>query len=337
MYKSLDRKLGLEPGTVSHLLSVEDEARYTMVTRKRKRSLLRRKRTEDRLRDILIPSEDLKAFQKRIHMLLSTRFRPSKIAHAYVEGRSIITNALQHLHASEILKIDFENYFGQLDIIYVINGLKYYLPDFNMQDIRVIAELCCFRGDLPHGSPASPILSNIICEVFDDELEKLVQSFGCVVTRFSDDITISTKSGRLPSEFVGVDRFNRQSPIELGPLLRSFIEEDHGFKINLAKLRFQARAQGLRVTGLLLTDRVDVPNEYRRNLKAVLHQWRTHGLEFAAGRRPLKNFVRALNGNIAFLGQVRGLGDRLYRDLSASFEDLLDRDGHKVLGWRNCN
>jgi len=235
------------------------------------------------------------------------------------------------------LKVDFENYFGQLDIINVISGLKYYLPEFNIQDIRVIADLCCFRGSLPHGSPASPILSNMICEIFDDELEKLVKSFDCVVTRFSDDITISAKSGRLPSDLVIVDRFNRQVPVELGPSLQSFIEEDHGFKINLAKLRFQARPGKLTATGLLLTDRVDVPKEYRRNLKAVLHQWRTHGLEFAAGRRPLKNFVRALNGNIAFLGQVRGLGDKLYRDLSASFEDLLDRDGHKVLGWRNCN
>jgi len=337
MYESLDRKLGLEPGTVSGLLSLEDEARYALVTRKRKRGLLRRKRTEDRSRDILIPSKELKKVQRRVHKLLSTRFRPSRIAHGYVKGRSIITNALQHLNASEILRVDFENYFGQLYIIDVISSLKYYLPELNMHDIRVIAELCCFRGDLPHGSPASPILSNMICEIFDDELEKLVKSFGCVVTRFSDDITISTKSGRLPPELVRVDRLNRQAPVELGPSLQSLIEEGHGFRINLAKLRFQARPEKLTVTGLLLTDRVDVPNEYRRNLKAVLHQWRTRGLEFAAGRRPLKNFVRALNGNIAFLGQVRGLGDELYRALSASFEDLLDRDDHKVLGWRNCN
>lgn len=48
-------------------------------------------------------------------------------------------------------------------------------------------------GYLPQGAPTSPMLSNLVMREVDAEIQKISKKFGLTYTRYSDDLTFSTR------------------------------------------------------------------------------------------------------------------------------------------------
>lgn len=322
-FEELEARLRLVPGQIS-ALRIGKRPHYSKIF-----PSLRRPRwkpyAKPKVRSVWSPCVELKAVQRRIHGLISDRFEPHPIAHAYVRGRGIVTNARQHVSKEWLFHIDLVDFFGSIKEKVVAESLLGVLPEFSEEDIGVIASLCCHNGFLPQGSPSSPILSNLVCFLLDQRLQELGSSLGLTVTRYSDDICFSSIDAIFPDELATVRARGAAQQIEVGAPLRCLFEL-YGFEINFNKVRFQSRTERQQVTGLVVNDGVNVPKEYYRVIRRSLHLWKKRGIDVAAWdfqhRFSVSKFVRSLKGLIDYIGQVTGSSDKRYRHFLMTFEEL---------------
>ena len=120
------------------------------------------------------------------------------------------------------------------------------------------------RCVLPQGSPASPILTNIVCINLDRRLSGLARRFKLNYTRYSDDITFSSMHN--------VYQENGEFMTELRRIIA-----DQQFSINEDKTRLQKRGSRQEVTGLVVSDRVNVVRGYARSIGSLLYIWKRYG------------------------------------------------------------
>ena len=196
------------------------------------------------------------------------------------------------------------------------------------------ANLCCRDTVLPQGAPTSPIIANMVCAKLDSELKTLAKKFHATYTRYADDITFSTMSQSFPKVLaVHAGELTRQ--VEVGDELRKIIESN-GFSVNTKKTRL-ARHQRQEVPGLTTNRFPNVQRRFVRQIRAMIHAWRRHGLDKAQseywtkfdhrnrqGKRP--SFARVVRGKIEFVGSVRGKTDPIYWRLLRQYADLYVRD-----------
>jgi hypothetical protein len=196
------------------------------------------------------------------------------------------------------------------------------------------ANLCGRDTVLPQGAPTSPIIANMVCANLDSELKTLAKKFHATYTRYADDITFSTMSQSFPKVLaVHAGELTRQ--VEVGDELRKIIESN-GFSVNTKKTRL-ARHQRQEVTGLTTNRFPNVQRRFVRQIRAMIHAWRRHGLDKAQseywtkfdhrnrqGKRP--SFARVVRGKIEFVGSVRGKTDPIYWRLLRQYADLYVRD-----------
>jgi hypothetical protein len=137
---------------------------------------------------------------------------------------------------------------------------------------RHLANLTTFDGRLPQGAPTSPILANLICRRLDSRLFKWARNNGCTYTRYADDLTFSTNKNSFP---------RRERDI-----IKSIVR-DEGFGINLQKERLMASYERQIVTGIIVNEKLNVPREYRRGLRALLRNVFEFGWKSQVGRESL--------------------------------------------------
>ncbi|WP_051369213.1 reverse transcriptase domain-containing protein [Psychromonas arctica] len=86
-------------------------------------------------------------------------------AHAYTTNKSIVTNAVQHLGAKALLKMDMKDFFPSISINWVVNFFSNLGYSNNVS--HALASICCLDDGLPQGASTSPALSNILLMSFD--------------------------------------------------------------------------------------------------------------------------------------------------------------------------
>ena len=273
-------------------------------------------------RQISVPPDYIKLWQWEVLPLITYLYEPKISAHGFVAGKSIKTNALQHVNRQIILNLDLQDFFPSIHFGRVL-GTFQKSPFYFQYDVAVIlARLCTNSGYLPQGAPTSPILSNFICRRLDNDLHHLTRKLGCYYSRYADDITISTKKSQLPESILKVFSM-RNDEIELGRKLVEIISM-HDFKIHKTKIRAATREDRQEVTGLIVNKKVNVQKKYIRQLRAKLHNWEKNGLSYAEKR--IQSFdltyksrsssppklIRHIAGKLEYLRMIRGSGDALY-------------------------
>ncbi|MDA9864132.1 reverse transcriptase family protein [Flavobacteriales bacterium] len=256
-------------------------------------------------RHIDAPKRTLKLVQWALVPVFSEMFTPSPHAFGFVKGKGIVGNASVHLGQVAVLNVDIQGFFPSVSRARIEAVFKEG-PGLRMSSFmaRSIARLCTLRGGLPQGSPASAVLTNLVTVRLDARLAGLAEQFGCRYSRYVDDITLSAP-GRTP-----LDR--------LLPRLEAILMSE-GFVLHPDKTRLQTSSMRQEVTGLVLSGArcgvpaVNAPRSYRRQVRAMLHTWRHHGLSEAAARngcngdngvRAEQAFVRQLQGRVAHMLHV---------------------------------
>ena len=264
-------------------------------------------------RVINAPEETLKQIQRRINVILSRLYEPTEAAHGFVLNRSIVTNAQPHVGKKYILNIDLKDFFPTIHFGRIKAVLQ--LPDYGLKPelAHIVANFCCFQGRLPQGSPASPILTNLVCRRMDARISGLTAKNGFTYTRYADDITISFAE-RIPEAI-------HKMAYGLGKIL-----EEEGFVLNDKKTRLLQPNQRQGVTGIVVNKKTNVNRTYIRNVRAILHNWQKDGLEptktrfeslltigenFRENKR-MPELRNVLFGKIQFLGMVRGKEDEIF-------------------------
>jgi RNA-directed DNA polymerase len=172
-------------------------------------------------RTISVPGPLLMRAQRWLtqHVLNKAVVHPA--SHAFSPGASILSCAREHVKARWLIKIDVADFFDsitEIQVYRVFRGMGYnallsfelarlctsvpyvtrkhslrswqsHYPRAKIREYAGQREL----GHLPQGAPSSPMLANLAMKSIDEELTQLAKSFGLRYTRYSDDMTFSTR------------------------------------------------------------------------------------------------------------------------------------------------
>lgn len=136
-------------------------------------------------------------------------FRPRRNAGmAIKQAQSYINNGKGH-----IVDIDLKSFFDMVNHDYLMTLIKRKVKDpillrliwkFLRSPIEIDGKLHKRRQGVPQGGPLSPLLSNIVLDELDKELEKRELKF----VRYADDFSIFTRSKRAAYRVKrGINRF----------------------------------------------------------------------------------------------------------------------------------
>lgn len=263
--------LKIKPSVLTYLLYKKDPLkRYTKFEIP--------KRTGGK-REISAPSPDLKILQRKVPDLLTecineiytSKELEDSVAHGFVPGRSIVTNAHPHIGRRYVFNIDLKDFFGAITFPrlygYFMKDTGFLLPK---KAATILAQIACNEGKLPQGSPCSPIVSNLIGHILDVHVVRLAKSNGCHYTRYADDLTFSTNRPIFPSAIAKPSPTNEHE-WGLGKQLSGLIKKC-AFEVNPLKTRMQYRDSRQAVTGLTVNRKTNVKNEYRHNVRAMVNQ-----------------------------------------------------------------
>lgn len=221
-------------------------------------------------RTLDVPHDPLKWLQRSLLIVLTHLFPRHKCAHGFERGKSIVTHAEKHVRKSFVYTVDIEDFFPSITWSRVFGMLQAYPFKATKPVARYIANLVTYKGRLPQGAPTSPILANLLCRRLDSRLFKWARENGYTYTRYADDLTFSTNRDSFPEE----DR-----------ALIDQVIRDEGFAVNESKKRLMTSHQRQMVTGLVVNEKVNLPREKIRGIRALLHNIKAHGWESQLRRK----------------------------------------------------
>ena len=281
-------------------------------------------------REISAPRKLLKSFLTYANILLQSFYEAPDHVTGFVPGKSVVDNAERHVGMNYVFNTDLKDFFPSIVKSRVWATLKCSPFNFNDTIADAIAGLCCTEVEiegkkcwvLPQGSPASPILTNIVCRNLDFRLHKLAREYSLRYSRYADDITFSG------------NRNVFQKDGEFQTQLEQIIRKEH-FTINQKKTRLQKKNERQEVTGLIVSDRVNVLRKYVREIDNILFIWERYGEADAYAKflvhytpkqnihkRSKPNMQAVLQGKLLYLKMVKGEDSEVWRRLQRRFNKL---------------
>lgn len=244
------------------------------------------KKKNGKERKIYAPSWRLCRIQKIILRKILSHYPVSQYACAYIKGKSLYQNAEPHINKKYILKLDITDFFGSItseQILSCVFNKNYYPTPVGV----ALTTLCCYKGALVQGAPTSPMLSNLVMKHFDDVMGEWCKKQNISYTRYCDDMT-----------------FSSDKPLYHVYSKASLFLENMGFLLNEKKTRFVTNTSRQTVTGLVVNEKVSVPNEYKRNLRKNIYfflKYDTEDTAFINSSLDYYGYIHSLLGKIAYV------------------------------------
>ena len=254
---------------VSNLLEIDDKSlRYFLYAIKPEKAynVFKIKKKKGSFRTICAPTRELKAIQKKLAYILDLIYEPKICAYGFIKNKNIVDNALNHTKRKLLLNIDLKDFFTQIHFGRVRGMLIKPPYSLGVEAATVIAQISCYQKVLPQGSPASPVLTNMICKPFDNQMMNFCKKHGTQYTRYADDITLSTFQDRFPVTICN----NNPNDIKIGNGLNKIINSN-GFIVNENKVFLNSRRTRQEVTGLVVNQFPNIKRERIRELRSILH------------------------------------------------------------------
>lgn len=303
------------------------------------------------VREISAPMKMLKSLQNYVNVLLQALYEPTSAAMGFVQGRSVVDNARKHIGMNYVFNMDLKDFFPSIPQARVWGALQSKAIGFNQTVASAVAGLCCTeivffdgkpvvnysglpdgpiiekRNVLPQGAPTSPILTNIVARNLDRQLKHLADKFGLNYTRYADDITFSS----MHNVYQDGGTFMSE--------LRRIITEQN-FNINEKKTRLQKKGSRQEVTGLVVSDRVNVTREYIRSIGSLIYIWERYGYDSAfarflqyydlkVGQITAPSMERVIQGKLMYLKMVKGEDSIFWQKLQNRFDNLCTKRPEK--------
>lgn len=232
----------------------------------------------------------LQTISKELCLVQQLECNIGKVPHGFIKGRSIFTNAQPHVNKMVVINVDIENFFGSINFGRIYG---YFKKDkrfmLNNKVAGMLANLLTYNGVLPQGSPASPVISNLLFNIVDKRILKLVKKYKLTYTRYADDLTFSTNRKEFMSE---IDQFL----IKLEKII-----VDSGYSINPTKTRINTHDERQEVTGLVVNRKVNFPKEYFKNTKAMVHSYYKNEEFYIEGKA---GTLSQLLGRFSYIEQI---------------------------------
>ena len=274
-----------------------------------------------------------------VNEILKSVYTPSDYAMGFTDGRSVVTNAELHKGQNYVFNIDLKDFFPSIEQARVWKRLQIAPFHFPVRIANLIAGLCAMREThknedgvlnyrfvLPQGAPTSPIITNMICDKLDRRLAGLAKRFGLHFSRYADDITFSSMH----------NVYQKDSPFrkELERIIK-----DQGFTMNENKTRLQKKGSRQEVTGIIVSDKLNVTRKYVQDVRNILYMWDRYGYNVAYSKffpkykaekghvkKGNPDLINVIDGKLMYLKMVKGCEDSVYLNLYEKFCKLADKD-----------
>ena len=289
-------------------------------------------------RRISIPEPNLMQVQRWLAKYVLNPMPVHRCSFAFKPGSSIIKCAARHSGARWLVKMDIAGFFTSISEIQAyrvfeglgyqplvalelarlttyapLNSPRYELPQWKARASDTTITDYRFRGlgYLPQGAPTSPMLSNLVMPKIDAQIEQVAKAFGLRYTRYSDDLTFSTRS----------DEFNRGKAASLiGKVTRILVPV--GLRPQERKTVVVPPGARKIVLGLLVDgDQPRLTREFRSDLRQHFYYLEKFGpVEHARARQfdTVFGMYNHIRGLVDFARMVdRAYGDALFERLQA--------------------
>ena len=272
------------------------------------------------------PKHRLKVIQRRLLDEVVSLVPPHVAARGFRPGGSVRSYAAPHAGRAVVVRLDLEAFFASVTVgrVYGIwRSAGYPEPVAHCLAglMTSVLPLSAWRSvprprsdrlldahwrlgrrlaapHLPQGAPTSPAVANLAAYRLDVRLSALASSWGGRYTRYADDLAFSGDPGWRTGTSRLLDAIDR-------------IVRDEGFRLNPRKTGVLPRAGRQTLAGLVVNDRPRVSRAEVDQLRAILHNCRSHGPS-TQNRAGHPAFEEHLLGRIAWVAQHdRARGARL--------------------------
>ena len=229
----------------------------------------------------------------------------SPAAHGYLRGRSIRTNAAEHLGARLLLHADIEGFFDSITVEQVRAALTVVGARIEIADL--LSRFCTIDKRLRQGTRCAPTIANLVCRGLDEDLRALAHGHECRYTRYADDVTLSG------DEVPGTDEIDA-------------IFTRHGFRLRRGRCYVQTRGKSQFVTGLTIghSDQPRLSRYSKRRMRLILHfmgKYGSRGHFAKVGKPPTYSNESAVRGALAFFRSIEPvLAEKLFAQFVAAIE-----------------
>ena len=206
------------------------------------------------------PDPELKQAQRWLLDHWLYQLEPTDLAHGFVPGRSILTNAGLHVGREWVVTADIRNFFPSISAARVSEAIADL--EVSEPEQELLVKLVTRRGRLPQGAPTSPHLANLVARNLDLRLAGLAGQDDWTYSRYADDLAFSG-SGDPHQLMWTVER----------------IVTDEGFRLAADKTHIRSQHQRQVVTGLVVNQRGTLPKPKRRLLRSMMHRLKTEGID----------------------------------------------------------
>lgn len=196
----------------------------------------------------------MKIIQKWFGHHLAEAIKLDPLVFGFVTGKSAPLAALHHVNAKWVYSVDIKDFFNSTpseQVTSALTGLGY-----SIHATELLIGLLCYKDYLPQGSPASPVLSNLVFQKVDAKLKAIAQKHDVRFTRYADDIVFS-----------GIDNFPDGIMNEVKELFTNTC-----WQLSKEKEYFAELPKRLKVHGLLVhQDLPRLTKGYRNKIRAYKH------------------------------------------------------------------
>lgn len=276
------------------------------------------KKSGSGLRQIDAPTENLKAALTQLKIMFE-RFMNYNTYHtsayAYIQKRCTVdlVKKLQYNKSRWILKLDFSNFFGSVNMDFTMKQLSKIFPfseyvktDRGKTALYNCLKLCFLDGHLPQGTPISPLLTNIIMIPIDFKLSNAFYKQATEITEFDkadDDRQYRLIYTRYADDiFIGAHRGFRYKNV-LQYIDQVLKEEDAPFAVKPEKTRYGSTAGKNWILGLMYNQdgNITIGHKKKKQIEAMIHNF---AMDYVNGKSLHANDVQAVLGNISYFASI---------------------------------
>lgn len=233
---------------------------------------------DGKFRTIEEPCYELKLRQNRLLTELESSLWISEYAHAFIQGKSIVTMAEPHINKEFVACCDIKDFFPSITAEKLVR--------LTPQVTHAHAEIATYDfGDgkgkrLPQGAPTSPILSNAFLYHLDIHMSSRAAFYNCSYTRYADDLVFSGDTKKKMTGLLGY--------------AKDILKNEFQLEMNNKKTKIMHRSQRQMVCGVVVNEKLNIPKEKRKNLRAEIYQQKDNEKlrRDTIGRRAFHKMVR---------------------------------------------
>ncbi|CAA6819949.1 MAG: Retron-type RNA-directed DNA polymerase (EC [uncultured Sulfurovum sp.] len=256
-------------------------------------------------REISAPKPQLKRLQYWILENILNKVAVHEKAHGFVTNKSIMSNAQPHIGKAVVINCDLENFFPTLDYgrvkglfkslgysAEVATILAILTTEAQQKEVTLDGEkLYLYTGKryLPQGSPASPMITNLICRKLDKRMSGIADSLAFTYTRYADDMTFSATA---------YQNINKMM------FWIKKVTKEEGFILHSKKTKIMKKGACHEVTGIVVNEKLSVNRKELKKFRALLYQIEQHGLEGKSWQGKTENLMASVLGYANFINMV---------------------------------